>query len=98
MDNQTLQAEVAKAIDDISSSASAMEIIPGEINSSAMILLNDENVNGDNCVVIIGERMDNTAYVSFYTDYYDPDNCTEFFECKDIKHAIKLLASSLVSD
>lgn len=98
MDNQTLQAELEKAIRDISSVSSGMEIIPGQINSSAMILLDDENVNGDNCVVIIGERADNTAYVSFYNDYYDPDNCTEHFECKDIKHAIKVLASSLVSD
>lgn len=98
MDNQTLQAELEQAIDDISSSTSGMEIIPGEINSSAMILLADENVNGDNCVVIIAQRADNTAYVSFYNDYYDPDNCTEHFECKDIKHAIKLLASSLVKE
>ena len=98
MDNQTLHAELEKAIDDISSNTCGMEIIPGEMNSSAMILLNDENVNGDSCVVIIAERMDNTAYVSFYTDYYDPDNCTEFFECKDIKHAIRLLASSIVPE
>ena len=98
MDNKTLQDELEKAIDDISSVASCMEIVPGQINSSAMILLDDENVNGDSCVVIIGERMDNTAYVSFYTDYYDPDNCTEFFECKDIQHAIRLLASSLVKE
>ena len=98
MDNETLQAELEKAIDDISSSASAIEIIPGQINSSAMILLEEENVNGDNCVVTIAQRADNTAYVSFYNDYYDPDNCTEHFECKDIRSAIKLLASTLVRE
>jgi hypothetical protein len=99
MDNETLLTELEHAIKGISQHSSGIEILGGEAGTpSAMIVLDEENVNGDNCVAIIGGRADNTAFVSFYTDYYDPDNCTEFFECKDINHAIKLLASSLSSD
>jgi hypothetical protein len=99
MDNETLLTELEHAIKGISQHTSGIEVIGGEAGTpSAMILLNEDNVNGDSCFVIIGGRADNTAFVSFYTDYYDPNNCTEFFECKDINHAIKLLASSFASN
>ena len=80
-----------------------IEVIPDSTPDSekpeiVTVVLDDENKNGDNFVVLVGKRADNTAYVSFYEDYYDPDNCTEYFECKDIDHAIKILVSGFIFD
>ena len=86
--------------DKIKTALPGLEVVGDDFEGAktVTVILEDENENGDNFVALVGRRADNTAYVSFYEDYYEPDNCTEFFECKDIDHAVKILASCFSED